>query len=116
MYASTTGDNGISTFDMTDPVTPVETQHLVLKDGGPTHVAVPFLPPLGASGTVNSALDTSGKYLYVVAQRITGDATIVGGNLLHILTVAADGKVSEPGNSVNLNVSDAAHPDGIVVF
>lgn len=116
MYASTTGDNGISVINTADPVEPVETQHLVLKDGGPTHVAVPFLPPLGASGAVNAALDPSGKYLYVVAQRITGDASILGGNLLHILSVDADGKVSEPGPSVNLNISDAAHPHGIVVF
>jgi 6-phosphogluconolactonase (cycloisomerase 2 family) len=116
MYCSTTGDNGVSVFDTSDPTTPVEIQHFVAKDGGPTHVAVPFLPPLGASGTVNAALDPSGKYLYVVAQRITGDATITGGNLLHILSVAADGTVSEPGSSISLPVTDSAHPQGIVVF
>ncbi len=38
------------------------------------------------------------------------------GNAIHVLAIAADGRLSEPGPAVRLPVPATAHPQGIVVL
>ena len=116
MYVVSTGDNSVSVMNITSPLAPVEIQRLALKDIGPTFQFVPFLPNVGSSTGSEEAFVPTGQYLYVVYHRNTTDATFHGGNRLHVLKVAADGTVSEPGNSIDLGTSDASNAHGLLVL
>jgi 6-phosphogluconolactonase (cycloisomerase 2 family) len=106
LYASNNGDNSVSVFDISDPTTPVEIQRLELA----VNLETPSAP-------VELALDPSGHFLYVVGQRHSLDASETGGNVVHVLEVAADGTVAEASFSpIALPIPVAAHPHGIVVF
>jgi 6-phosphogluconolactonase (cycloisomerase 2 family) len=105
-YTSNNGDDSVSVYDLADATTPVEVQRLQLEK----LLATPSSP-------VELALDPSGKFLYVVGQRHTLDATLVGGNVVHVLEVGDDGRLTEaPFSPVALPVPVEAHPHGIVVL
>jgi len=116
MYVVNTGDNSVSVMNLSNALAPVEIQHLALKDIGPTFQFVPFLPNIGSSTASEEAFDPSGQYLYVVSHRNNPDTAFHGGNRLHILKVAADGTVSEPGASVDLGTTDSANSQGLLVL
>src|SRR5206468_7768872 len=54
LYASNTGDNSISVFDLSDPANPIEMQHLLLR---------------GVGNPFQLALDSEDRFLQVVDQR-----------------------------------------------
>jgi hypothetical protein len=116
MYVVSTGDNSVSVMNLSNPLAPVEIQRLALKDLGPTYSFAPFLPNVGSSTGSEEAFDPTGQFLYVVSHRNNPDPTFHGGNRLHVLRVAADGTVSEPGASIDLGTSDAAHSQGLLVL
>ncbi len=116
MYVVSTGDNSVSVMDISNAQAPVEIQRLALKDTGPTFSFVPFLPNVGSSTGAEEAFDPSGQYLYVVAHRNTTDAAFQGGNRLHVLKIAADGKVTEPGPSVDMGTSNSSNAAGLLVL
>lgn len=117
MYVVSTGDNSVETFDVTSPLAPVELQHLTLKDSGPTFTLLPIhLANQTSSAPAEEALDPGGLYLYVVSHHSNPDPTFHGGNLLHVLRVAADGTLTEPGASVDLDLTDASHAQGLLVL
>lgn len=116
MYIVSTGDNSVSVMNTSNPLAPVEIQHLVLKDAGPNFQVLPIIPNVFSSTGAEEALDPSGQHLYVVSHRNNPDQTYQGGNFLHVLNVAADGTLTEPGNSVNLNLTNAAHAQGVLAF
>ncbi len=105
-YTSNNGDDSVSVYDLADPTTPVEVQRLALAE----YLDTPSSP-------VELALDPSGGFLYVVGQRHSLDPALVGGNVVHVLEVGADGRVAEaPFSPIALPVPVAAHPHGIVVL
>lgn len=63
------------------------------------------------------ALDPTEKFINVASQR--ADAThpaVTVGNMLHTLSIAADGTVSQLGAPLNLPVPPSSRPMGLVVF
>ena len=80
-YATNTGDNSISVFDLTDPLNPAEIQHFVMKDT----TGAPF----------STVIDSSDQFLYVSSERASATATRKA-NAFHTLKVSSDGTLSEP--------------------
>jgi 6-phosphogluconolactonase (cycloisomerase 2 family) len=117
MYAVNAGDASISVLDLTFPMAPVETQHFLLKDSQGT----PFVAQgqqqvvTITSAPYQEALSPDGQNLFVVSQRVTTNPsdTTSPGNLLHILAIAADGTLSEPGAVVPIEVPLTTRPQGV---
>ena len=102
LYASNTGDPGVSVFDTErDPSEPTEIQKIILK---------------GTGGGYQFALDPTGGFLQVVTQQNAAgqDAT---SHALHVLSVGADGKVTEvPTSPTVLPVPNLVRPQGVVAL
>ena len=65
------------------------------------------------------ALDPSGKTLYVIDHQTDAAGTFPQGNALHVLTVAADGMLSESASSplfLPSNIPAGADPQGVAVI
>jgi hypothetical protein len=102
MYASNTGDNSISVFDLQDPYNPVEIQHLLLR---------------GPGSSFQLALDNADRFLHVVSQRADAATPLGQGNAVHVLRIAADGTLTEAASSpVNLVLPEGTRPQGVVAF
>lgn len=115
LYTGDTGSNSIGVFSLADPLHPVQIQEIAL--GGP-------LAPSGSpSGTLETnvyqiALSPDGHTLYALSQSTDATGSFADGNQLHILSVAADGKLSEPNGPILLSAAGVpgdAHPQGIAV-
>jgi 6-phosphogluconolactonase (cycloisomerase 2 family) len=81
LYATNTGDNSISVFDLTDPLNPVEIQHFLL-DNTTGH---PF----------STVIDGSDQFIYVSSEQDAATATPAA-NAFHTLQVNPDGTLTEP--------------------
>jgi hypothetical protein len=83
----------------------------------------PHAPPGSPPGTLQSnvfqlALSPDGHTLYAISQSTNPNGAFAAGNQLHILSVAADGTLSEPHGPVLLSsagVPGNAHPQGVAV-
>ncbi|MBC8044266.1 MAG: beta-propeller fold lactonase family protein [Rhizobacter sp.] len=115
IYTTNTVDGSVSVLDATNPLAPVEIQKLVLKEVGPLFEIMPGAMAV-SSGAFQEALSPDGKNIYVVSQRATSDASYTQGNYLHVLNVASDGTLTEPGVPVVLAVPTTARPHGVVTF
>jgi 6-phosphogluconolactonase (cycloisomerase 2 family) len=81
LYATNTGDNSISVYDLTDPLNPVEIQHFAMANT----TGHPF----------STVIDGSDQFIYVSSEQDTATATPAG-NAFHTLQVNPDGTLSEP--------------------
>ncbi|MDQ2778917.1 MAG: lactonase family protein [Pseudomonadota bacterium] len=121
IYTVNNIDNSVSFYDNSDPLQPVEKQHLLLKLPGPL-----FLNDRGpdsfmqvTSTPYEPALAPDEKFLYVVGNRANAlDNSVTTGNTIHILSIAADGSLSQPAAPLVLPVPvpPATRPQGLVVF
>jgi DNA-binding beta-propeller fold protein YncE len=85
LYTSNTGDDTVSVYDLTDPLTPVEIQTVQLNGNGK---ALQF------------ALDDNEEFMYVISQRVIPDDAADGtSNKLSVLQVNADGTLTEVSSS-----------------
>jgi hypothetical protein len=119
MYTVNSADASISTYDLADPLAPLEIAKLTLKDAvaGP-----PYVDAMGVEQTITSmpfelAFDLDRSHIYVVSQRVTTNADDPAGNFLHILDVT-DGGVAEPNATIDLAIAGVpatARPQGVVV-
>ena len=100
-------------LDLTVPLAPVETQHFVLKDIWVSTCLQ--CPGYISSAPYQEALSPDEKNLFVVSQRVTVNPndTTSPGNILHILAIAADGTLSEPGADVPIAVPLLTRPQGV---
>jgi 6-phosphogluconolactonase (cycloisomerase 2 family) len=99
LYASNTGDNSISVYDLADPAEPVEIQNLVLK---------------GSGNAFQIGLDSENKFFFAVSQRAASTQPNEA-NALHVLTIGADGKLTEVASSPTVfPFTDGTRPQGVV--
>ncbi len=113
LYVTTTGDDGVSVLDTSNPLAPVEKQHLVLKDTGPLFDAGGSAAP--TSQSYEESVSPDGKYLFVLSQRLTTDPTVSQGNVLHVLSIASDGTLTETVADVPFDVAVGVRPQGVAV-
>ena len=100
LYTANTGDNSISVYDTSQPLEPVEIEHLVLK---------------GVGNALQLTLDPRQDFLYVVTQRASKSIPLGEGNTLHVLRIhKKSGRVSEEDSSfVKLPVPPGTRPQGV---
>ncbi len=99
LYTSDTITNSIGVYDLSDPENPVQIQELTL---------------VGPGTAFQISLSADEKSLYVLSPR-TSDTTPLGqGNLLHSLTVGANGTLSETLAPIAFPSASNARPRGIV--
>lgn len=97
VYAINTLVNTVTVLDTSDPLNPVNLENFQLA--GPT------------SGAQQAALDESGEYLYVVSQQAVA-GTPAESNAVHVLKLAADGKIAEETDRVVIPVEPSL-PQGV---
>jgi len=68
------------------------------------------------SGSFFEELSPDENFLYTVNQRQNYFSPDMGGNNIHILTVADDGSLSEPFTPVDIPTPATARPVGLVVL
>jgi len=99
LYASNTGDSSISVYDISlGPTNPTEIQHVKLRTTG---------------NCFQFALGSREKFLHVVTQgtALTSPPTANG---LNVLSVAADGRLTEvPSSPTILPVPNMVRPQGV---
>jgi 6-phosphogluconolactonase (cycloisomerase 2 family) len=102
LYASNTGDNSISVFDLSDASHPVEIQHVTLN---------------GVGSSFQFALDNQENFLHVVDQRSSANVPLGQGNALHVLRVNPDGTLAEVVSSpTTLALPQGTRPQGVAAF
>jgi len=116
LYTVDTGTNSVGVFSLADPRHPVQVQEFVL--GGPQNSTG---DPTAARETTDFefALDPSGKTLYVIDHQTDATGDFPQGNALHVLSVAADGTLSESASSPLFLPSDipaGADPQAVAVI
>jgi hypothetical protein len=121
MYTVDSGSATISTYDLTDPLTPMETSSFTLQNAtGPS-----FVDANGVTQTITSqpfqlAFGPGEARIYVVSQRVTTNtvATDPNGNYLHTLVIGTNGVLTEPmapRDLRELGVPATARPQGVLV-
>jgi DNA-binding beta-propeller fold protein YncE len=116
LYTIDTGTNSVGVFSLANPLKPVQIQEFSL--GGPQNSTG---DPTASRETTDFefSLDPSGKTLYVIDHQTDAAGTFPQGNALHVLTVAADGTLSESASSpvfLPANIPAGADPQGVAVI
>jgi 6-phosphogluconolactonase (cycloisomerase 2 family) len=101
LYTSNTGDNSISVYDTTNPLQPVEIQHLVLG---------------GMGNAVQFTLSPREDYLYVVTQRATASTPLGQGSTLHVLSVSQSTGQLSNDSFVQLHLPKGTRPQGVAAI
>ena len=115
LYTLNSAENSISVFNTENPLSPVSLDKFSLKNSGP-------LIPNGMGGFSTTSEDFSfefsgdEKFLYVLCQHTNQDFTIGNYNYFHVLSVAPDGRLSEPGEPLQMPVAANVRPQGIAVY
>jgi 6-phosphogluconolactonase (cycloisomerase 2 family) len=116
LYTIDTGSNSVGVFSLANPLKPVQIQEFSL--GGPQN----------STGDSTAARETtdfelsfnpSGNTLFVIDHQTDAAGTFPRGNALHVLTVAADGTLSESASSpvfLLANIPAGADPQGVAVI
>ena len=81
LYATNTGDNSVSVYDLTDPLNPEEIQHFVMDDT--------------TGQAFSTVIDSTDQWLYVSSEQGSANSTPAG-NAFHALKVNTDGTLTEP--------------------
>jgi 6-phosphogluconolactonase (cycloisomerase 2 family) len=117
LYTVDTGSNSVGVFSLADPLHPAQIQEFVL--GGPQNPTDNPAPAARETTAFEFALDPSGKALYVIDHQTDAAGNFPQGNALHVLTVAANGMLSEgTGSPLFLppGIPAGADPQGVVVI
>jgi DNA-binding beta-propeller fold protein YncE len=100
LYTLNSGENSVGVYNVDAAEAPAPINTLTLKDAQ-------------NSGDFSLNFSPDGATLYVVSQN-TDTTFAVNNNWLHVLKVAPDGTLSEPGNPLQLPVPNDARPQGVV--
>lgn len=99
LYTLNSGENAVGVYNTDQPDVPTFINKLVLKDA--QH-----------SGDFSLGFSPDGGTLYVVSQNVD-TVFSANNNWLHVLTVAPDGTLSEPGDPLQLPVPNDVRPQGV---
>lgn len=116
LYTVDTGTNSVGVFSLANPLQPVQIQEFVL--GGPQNSSGNPANPRETTD-FEFALDPSGKTLYVINHQTDAAGNFPDGNALHVLSVAANGMLSESPSSPLFLPSDipaGSDPQGVAVI
>jgi Lactonase, 7-bladed beta-propeller len=116
LYTGDTGSDSVGVFSLADPLHPTQIQEFVL--GGPQNPTGDPAAP-GETAAFEFALDPSGQALYVIDHQTDLAGNFPQGNALHVLTVAADGTLSEgTGSPLFLppDIPAGDFPQGVVAI
>jgi 6-phosphogluconolactonase len=119
LYGTNFSSDSVSVFDISDPLNPVEIQDVPLKLRNP-HPSDQPSPAQFDTVAFQLSIDPEGKHVYVVNHEQTSDNRSTTGNAVHVLTVGANGTLTENAASpVVLTpplVPFNAHPMGVVAI
>jgi DNA-binding beta-propeller fold protein YncE len=113
LYVTDTANDSVSVLDSSNPLAPTEIQNVQLDDPGSL---LGDASPATVSESFEEALSPDGKFLYVLSQRATTDVSVTQGNVIHVLSIGTDGKLSETAADVKLSLPLGTRPQGVVVF
>jgi 6-phosphogluconolactonase (cycloisomerase 2 family) len=116
LYTVDTGTNSVGVFSLADPVHPVQIQEFVL--GGPQN-STGDSTAARETTDFEFALNPSGTTLYVIDHQTDAAGNFPQGNALHVLSVAADGTLSEGSGSplfLPPGIPAGADPQGVAVI
>jgi 6-phosphogluconolactonase (cycloisomerase 2 family) len=105
LYTLNSGESTVGVYNTDNPDAPNFISKLALKDSGPAGALV--------NGDFSLGFSPDGASLYVVSQNID-TAFASNNNWLHVLKVAVDGTLSEPGEPTQLPVPNDVRPQGVV--
>jgi len=111
-YTLNSSEATVTVHDISNAAAPTQVQKLDLKLKGQLFTA-PTGMQVYSSQPFHIELDE--KFAYVVSQRSNPNPQLTEGNYLHVLTIKADGTLSEDTEPVALPVPHTARPQGIVV-
>ncbi|MGH8907602.1 MAG: lactonase family protein [Egibacteraceae bacterium] len=97
LYTSNNADSSLSVYDLTDPMAPMEIQHLSLNGRSP----------------FQQSMDPSGEFLYVVAVNLSDPDP--ASNALYELAVMPDGTLKPAAPPTILPVPVGTHAAGVAV-
>ncbi len=100
LYTLNSGQNSVGIYNTDNPEAPAPIGTFTLKDSK-------------NSGDFSLGFSPDGSELYVVSQN-TDTTFAANNNWLHVLKVAVDGTVSEPGEPLQLPVPNDVRPQGVV--
>lgn len=114
LYSLNSGENSISAYNTSDAMMPKSINKLMLKEAGPKYEVMGM--PMVTSQDFAFALSGDERFMYVVCQHTNKDFSVGNYNYLHVVNVADDGRISEPGEPMQLPVSAMQRPKGCVVY
>jgi 6-phosphogluconolactonase (cycloisomerase 2 family) len=97
LYSGESASNSITVYDLTNPLLPVQLQHLTLT------------PTTSGSGVTVMRFDPTGQYLYAISNSPTTSS-------LHVMNIAADGTMTETITPLTLPVPSGNYPIGLATL
>jgi DNA-binding beta-propeller fold protein YncE len=102
VYTVNTLTTSVSVYDTTDPLHPVEIQHLPLN---------------GPGDLFNLTVDPDDRFVYVISQRSNGFPSPNAVNAIHVLQIGPDGTLTEAPCSPHLLPAGVTYrPQGVVAL
>ena len=100
LYTTDTTTNQVSVYDTSDAAYPVEIQTFTME---------------GVGNGFQEGLSVDEKSLYVISQRASASFPTGQGNLIHSLSIGADGTLSETAPPVIFHLPAGVRPQGVAV-
>lgn len=97
LYSGESASNSITVYDLTNPLLPVQLQHLTLT------------PTTTGSSVTNMRFDPTGQFLYAISNSPTTSS-------LHVMNVASDGTMTETVTPLTLPVPSGNYPIGLATL
>jgi hypothetical protein len=101
-------------YNSSSAASPSSLGEITLKNSGPTYMVMGM--PFVTSEAFSFELSPTEKYMYVVSQHTNPDFSIGNYNYLHLVNIDNDGKLTEPGEPMQIPVPSNVRPRGVVVF
>lgn len=120
LYCLNSGESTVSMYNTSNASMPVSlgAGKLMLKQPGPNYTVNIMGMPVTLTTSEPFAFEFSAdeKFLYVLNQHTNPDFSVGNYNYFHVLSVAADGSLSEPTEPLQLPVPNIYRPQGMAVY